>query len=87
MTSMESLPAYAEAEAAARRNGLHVTDLINAYLAGFAAGSAATQLGGIPVDAAGYPVFELDVDKFDVVRPKVDEATGEHVWPKDFLDD
>lgn len=87
MTAVESLPAYAQAEAAARRNGLHVSDLVNAYLAGYAAGSVANPSHKLAVDVDGYPVFRIDESKVDIVTPKTDPVTGKHVWPEKFIDD
>ncbi|WP_158275798.1 hypothetical protein [Bifidobacterium catulorum] len=43
MTTLESLPAYAQAESAARLKGVNITDLVNAYLAGFAAGASSDE--------------------------------------------
>ncbi|OZG58538.1 hypothetical protein BMYO_1667 [Bifidobacterium myosotis] len=41
----------------------------------------------VPLDGDGYPLFDIDESKVDVVRPKVDATTGKHVWPEGFIDD
>lgn len=79
MTAVESLPAYAQAEAAARRKGLHVTDLVNAYLAGYAAGSAPER------DSRGYPILRLRSDYPGIVRPEIRD--GAVVLPDGWDDD
>lgn len=84
MTMVESLPAYASAEAVAKSKGDNLISMINAYLAGYA--SAGTPVK-VPVDADGYPVFSIDDSKVDIVRPKTDPVTGRHVWPEGFIDD
>lgn len=81
MTTVESLPIYAQAEAVAQRKGDNLLNMINAYLTGYVAGASK------PVEDKKYPSFRLDLSKFDVVTPKVDETTGYTVWPKGFIDD
>lgn len=44
MTAVESLPAYASAEAVAKSKGDNLISIINAYLAGYAS-------AGAPIDA------------------------------------
>ena len=79
MTMVESLPGYAQAEAAAQRKGLHVSDLINAYLAGYVAGS------GPERDERGYPVLRLDSGYPGIVRPEIRD--GAVVLPEGWDDD
>lgn len=45
MTAIESLPAYREAEVAAKRRGENLGSLIDAFLAGYARGAATPQPG------------------------------------------
>lgn len=40
-----------------------------------------------PLDADGYPVLRIDESAFPIVHPKMDAATGKHVWPMEFVDD
>lgn len=86
MTTVESLPAYTAAEAVARHKGDNLISMINAYLAGYASGGLDID-SGVPVDVDGYPVFNIDESKVDVVRPKTDPVSGRHVWPTGFIDD
>ena len=79
MTTIESLPAYDQAEAVAHRRGLHVSDLINAYLAGYAAG------GGPERDERGYPVLRLNSEYPKIVRPEIRD--GAVVLPEGWDDD
>ncbi|MBT1175183.1 hypothetical protein JS530_06685 [Bifidobacterium sp. LC6] len=57
MTMVESLPAYASAEAVAKRKGDNLISLLNAYLAGYAS-------AGTPVDdaAMGKVLHALPTD-------------------------
>lgn len=87
VTIVESLPAYASAEAVARRKGDNLISLLNAYLAGYASGGMGARETDAPVDADGYPVFDIDESQCDIVRPKTDAGTGKHVWPEGFIDD
>ena len=87
MTAVESLPAYASAEAVAKSRGDNLISMINAYLAGYATGGLIAHFDDAAVDADGYPVFSLDESKLDIVSPKTDPMTGKHVWPRGFIDD
>lgn len=48
MTAIESLPAYREAEVAAKRRGENLGSLIDAFLAGYARGAATNSLAATP---------------------------------------
>ena len=87
MTAVESLPAFASAEIVARRRGDNLIGMLNAYLAGYASAGIAVPDGDVPVDGDGYPVFDIDESKVDVVAPRTDVVTGRRVWPEWFIDD
>lgn len=57
MTMVESLPAYASAEAVAKSKGDNLLSMINAYLAGYAAGSVP-----VDVEAMGKTLHALPTD-------------------------
>lgn len=79
MTAVESLPAYAEAEAVARRRGDNLISLLNAYLAGYAAGNTPER------DERGYPVLRVNPDYPGIVRPEIRD--GAVVLPEGWDDD
>ncbi|TPF91631.1 hypothetical protein BW14_11870 [Bifidobacterium sp. UTBIF-68] len=73
MTAVESLPAYASAEAVAKRKGDNLISIINAYLAGYASAGAPINaettgktLHALPSDTvlrtdADFDAFEREV--------------------------
>lgn len=83
MTSVESLPRYAEAERVARARGGNLWDMLSAYVAGVAdAGS------GLERDADGYPVLHVNRDAPGIIKPAAYREDGVGLYPRGtFADD